>query len=242
VILPDELVGRPFAHRGLWNLDEAPENSLRAMEEACQSFYNIEFDVRLSADGHPVVFHDDSLERMTGRPERVDDLSAAELHTVPLRGTNQGVPTLSEVLHQVGGRVMVLIELKAHQNIYELEPLVAEQLSHYEGPFAVISFDAGMLGWFADNYPDFPRGMDASGFSDEALQTADSDLENIFEGLVDLARPHFLVLNKDMVGGRIATKFRNAGLPVIAWTIRGAEEISTVSEHCDNIIFEGFTA
>lgn len=242
MILPEELLGRPFAHRGLWNLDEAPENSLRAIEEACQGAYNIEFDVRLSADEQAVVFHDDLLERMTGRPERVDDLSAAELQTVSLRGTDQGVPTLAQVLHQVGGRAMLLVELKAQQSFHQLEPLVAEQLDHYDGPFAVISFDAGMLGWMADNRPDFPRGLDASGFSDEALATSESDLENIFEGLVDLGRPHFLVLNKDMVLGRIARRYRDAGLPVIAWTIRNPEEVAPIAEHCDNIIFEGFTA
>lgn len=242
MILPDELLGRPFAHRGLWNLEGAPENSLRAMEEACQSGYGIEFDVRLSADGEAVVFHDDLLERMTGRPERVDDLSAAELHTVSLRGADQGIPSLRQVLHQVAGRAMILVEIKAHQSFHELEPLVAEQLDHYDAPFAVISFDAGSLAWFADNRPDFPRGMDASGFSDQALETSDSDLENIFEGLVDLARPHFLVLNMDMVGGRIATRYRQAGLPVVAWTVRSSEDISAISDHCDNIIFEGFTA
>src|SRR5205085_1578646 len=113
VNLPDELLGRPFAHRGLWNLHGAPENSLRAMEEACQAGYGIEFDVRLSADGEAVVFHDDVLERMTGRPERVDDLSAAELQTVTLGGTDQGIPRLSQVLHQVAGRAMLLVEIKA---------------------------------------------------------------------------------------------------------------------------------
>jgi glycerophosphoryl diester phosphodiesterase len=62
-----DLVFKPaVAHRGLWSPAAAPENSLAAFQAACAHDYGIELDVQLSADGEAMVFHDATLERMTG--------------------------------------------------------------------------------------------------------------------------------------------------------------------------------
>ena len=74
--LPDALVWPPIAHRGLWRPGEAPENSLAAFDIACRSRFGVELDVRLSADGEAVVFHDERLERLTGVDAAVVELSA----------------------------------------------------------------------------------------------------------------------------------------------------------------------
>ena len=55
----------PYAHRGLHG-KEIPENSLAAFSSALQMGYGIELDVQLSSDGEVMVFHDESLLRMTG--------------------------------------------------------------------------------------------------------------------------------------------------------------------------------
>ena len=59
--------GVDYAHRGLFDNDsEAPENSLAAIKKAVDAGYGIEFDVQLSKDDIPVVFHDATLKRMCG--------------------------------------------------------------------------------------------------------------------------------------------------------------------------------
>ena len=56
-----------YAHRGLFDNDTAaPENSLAAIRKAVAAGYGIEFDVQLSKDDIPVVFHDGTLKRMCG--------------------------------------------------------------------------------------------------------------------------------------------------------------------------------
>ena len=61
------LTERPIAHRGLHDGNVAVmENSLSAFEAAIAGGYAIECDVMLSKDRVPVVFHDASLERVTG--------------------------------------------------------------------------------------------------------------------------------------------------------------------------------
>lgn len=63
----DLLFAPPVAHRGLWSPHGAPENSLAGFQAACAAGYGIELDVQLSADGEAMVFHDDTLARLTGR-------------------------------------------------------------------------------------------------------------------------------------------------------------------------------
>ena len=55
-----------IAHRGLFNTEEAPENSLAAFKLAIEKGYAIELDTQVSSDGEVVVFHDATLNRMCG--------------------------------------------------------------------------------------------------------------------------------------------------------------------------------
>jgi len=242
VRLPEALLGPPFAHRGLWRPEGPPENSLGAIEAACSAGYGIEFDVRLSADEEAIVFHDETLERLCGIDAFVADYAAADLQALRLAGGEERIPTLAEVFRVVNGRQMMLVEIKTPHVSDVLERKVAEALDHYHGPAAVISFHPASLAWFAEHRPDIPRGLDAAGASDEFIDRSDMDLENLFQGQFDFARPHFLVLNADMIGGRIANRHRADGVPVVAWTARSADEAEALSAQADNFIFEGFTA
>ena len=57
-----------------------------------------------------------------------------------------------------------------------------------------------------------------------------------------MSLPHFLVLEQRSVLTPAARAARASGVPVVAWTIRSSDEAGAVGEHCDNFIFEGFTA
>ena len=86
-----------FAHRGLHN-DTVAENSLSAFDAACKAGFAIELDVRLSKDGELVVFHDDTLDRMTDESGPVRDKTLAELEKIKLKGTNDTIPSFASVL------------------------------------------------------------------------------------------------------------------------------------------------
>ncbi len=111
--LPAGLTGRPIAHRGLWRAGERPENSLAAFEAACAAGYGVELDVRLTADGEAVVFHDEGLERLTAQSGLIEERTLAELTAITLLGgEHQTIPSLSQALETIAGRVLVLVELK----------------------------------------------------------------------------------------------------------------------------------
>ncbi len=86
-----------LGHRGgrhLW-----PENSLQGFRAAIALGVDIvEFDINLSSDGEMMVIHDLALERTTHGSGLVCEHTAAALASTPLRGTDEGVPTLDAVL------------------------------------------------------------------------------------------------------------------------------------------------
>ncbi len=70
------------AHRGYQR--KYPENTLLAVEQAALlGAHFIEVDIQFSKDGVPVLYHDASLQRVSGRRELVAELTARELENVP---------------------------------------------------------------------------------------------------------------------------------------------------------------
>ena len=97
--------GRPsiLAHRGA--SADAPENTLAAFREAArQGADGIEFDVRLSADGYPVVIHDRDLARTTDGAGAVAAFSWRRIRALDAgawfdaRFAGEGVPSLDDVV------------------------------------------------------------------------------------------------------------------------------------------------
>jgi glycerophosphoryl diester phosphodiesterase len=85
-----------FAHRG--GAGDAPENTLPAFARAVALGYRyLETDVRVTADGVVVAFHDDDLSRTCGRQGRISELSASEVAAARVDGT-EPIPTLDELL------------------------------------------------------------------------------------------------------------------------------------------------
>ena len=94
-----------IGHRGASAV--APENTITAFRSAILAGADgIEFDVRLSADGIPVVIHDDTLSRTHGLRRRVADLTGHELDEL-------GVPSLRDLFELMSGNEMLLcLEIK----------------------------------------------------------------------------------------------------------------------------------
>lgn len=241
-----ELLFAPaVAHRGLWSPSGAPENSLAAFQAACAGGYGIELDVQITRDGEAVVFHDGTLERMCGVEGRLRDRSLSELRELRLKGTDETIPTLTEVLAEVGHRALVHIELKTpFGEVGPLEKRVCEVLLDHNGPTAVIGFNPYSHAWFAAHHPLILRGLDSYSWNDEGAAKLAPEQRKALRNLeqVEIAQPHFLALGLDMLPCPRADVFRAKGMPIIAWTVRSAAEWERVESHCDNLIFEGFIA
>ena len=116
---PDDVM--VIAHRACWK--KGPENSLAAMQACIHMDVDmIETDVRRSKDGHLVIMHDETVDRMTDGHGRVEELTLAELKAFRLREhnggpgaglTDQKIPTLAEALQVMKGYVLVNLDTKA---------------------------------------------------------------------------------------------------------------------------------
>src|SRR5256885_13979681 len=94
----DWLIARPVAHRGLHDSAAGViENTPSAFAAAVAGNYAIECDLQLSADGETMVFHDDTLERLTQGSGRVDALAASALKRVPFRATSDRMIPLGQL-------------------------------------------------------------------------------------------------------------------------------------------------
>ena len=125
-----------IAHRGA-SRDER-ENTLPAFERAIAVGADyVEFDVQMSADGEPVVFHDLDLDRLTPLTGPLRRRPLAELREV-------GIPTLVEVLEVTHGRIGVMAELKS-PHLYRRRGLVERTASALEREDIVISFQRRAL-------------------------------------------------------------------------------------------------
>ena len=120
----------------------------------------------------------------------------------------------------VGHRAMVHVELKTpYGEVGPLEQRVHEVIADHNGPLCVIGFNPYSHAWFADRYPGVLRGLDSYSYA-KAPQMTDAQRRS-FAALehVEIARPHFLALGLDMLPSPKAQALREAGMPVVAWTV-----------------------
>lgn len=204
-------------HRG-YHLDGAIENTLLAFREAARmGAQMVELDVHLSKDGVPVVIHDDSIERTSGRAGTVQELSASDLKEMAQ------VPSLEEVLSDGNCKELSInIELKAKSARDDgLEQAVAKvvQKCRAEGRVLFSSFNPLSLRRMSGYLPDVPRAL---------LVSSESVIENKIYlrkmWLACLARPHLLHLDQASYTSKAAASYRARKVPVAIWTVESQEK------------------
>ena len=223
----------PIAHRGLHN-ETAPENSLRAFQNAIDKKYAIELDIHQLKDGNLVVFHDNGLKRVCGKRVLLSSLTTEELKQYKLNNSDETIPTLDEVLELVDGKVPLMIDVKSFKLNGKIESALYEKMKNYKGKYAVESFNPYTINWFKNNAPEIARGQLISNMGN-AIGYGAGDL--LMQILINnrFTMPHFISSSASAV-----SKIHNGEKPLIAWTVKTKEQYDKVMQHCDNAIFERF--
>ena len=153
-----------LAHRG--DHRRHAENTIPAFLAALDvpACDGLEFDVRLSKDGVPVVLHDATLERVQGVAAAALDLTAAELE-------RHGVPTLEAVLAAIPRKAFLDIEVKVPIGRIALEVLAAGRGQDL-GDAVVSSFDEEALRRFRGFAPGWPRWLNSSDLTPATIRRA----------------------------------------------------------------------
>ena len=248
--LPPAFFERPITHRGYHDkADGRVENSRSAFAAAIEAGYGIELDLQMSRDGVPMVFHDYLLDRLTADTGHVRDRDARELGQIPLTGGSDTIPTLEEVLQQIGGTVPILVEMKdQHGEMGEtdgaLETAVAGLLNDYRGDVAVMSFNPHMVARMQQPCPDIPRGIVTS-----AMRKIDEPQVPVAERVRLAGIPDFDTVGADFISHDVVNldsprveQLKSLGVPVFCWTVRSAQQEHQARKVADNITFEGYAA
>ena len=237
-IKPDPRLMCDYAHRGLHG-NGIPENSLAAMQRACEEGFGIELDVQLSRDGTVMVFHDATLVRMTGCEGKLSEHTADALSQITLADTQEKIPTFAEVLSLVNGRVPLLVELKGETTNVDLCPKVASLLRDYSGPYCIESFNPVLLGEMKKHLPDAFRGMLYTNVCHEKKSHSALNILLTAMALNVISKPDFIAYNqhyRHSLPVRLTTKLY--GAPHFVWTTRGDREREDARLHGEHAIFE----
>ena len=230
------LLETPIAHRGLHG-PGAPELSRAALDRAFKAGVAIEIDVRNCLD-RTVVVHDEDTERVTGVRLVVADSTFADLQALAVLDSTEPLQSLDEVLTTIGGSVPLLIEVKHGIRAASIGPAVMASLEHYDGAWAVQSFDPRIVRWFRRNAPDAIRGQISGDLSQEGLGLAKRlVLETMVWNVI--TRPDFLVWDVDGLPSRVVSFWcKVLKCPVVAWTARTEHHLARARAAHAGVIFE----
>jgi len=192
------------AHRG--DSSNFRENTVAAVMSAIAKGADIvEIDVRITRDGHVVVLHDESLERLWGLPKDVADVDLAQVLALG-EGDNR-IPLLTDVLELfVGKSATLMIDMEQAdpaQLAFEVTtkgPLSAEQIAwcgHIDGMRKIreLSPDARIwMPWNEVEEPDFNE--------------------------VNLLAPEFINMHYSYADRRRVARFHENGFKVSVWTVQ----------------------
>ena len=238
---------RPIAHRGLHDAAKGIiENSASAVAAAMGKGYAVEVDLQCAANNVPVVFHDETLDRLTAETGPVAARTAEALSAIPLRGSGDRILSLPALLALVNGHVPLVIEVKStwtREGKYEAN--IALLLASYPGPVGVMSFDPYCVAAFKEIEPSLPRGLISERFSDRHYWSGLTAwqrfaMRNLLTSAI--ARPHFIAYDIKALPALAPLVAQHLlGLPLLTWTVRTKEERERALRYADAMIFEGIT-
>ena len=240
----DWLTAQPIAHRGFHDRAAGRvENTLGAAEAAMAHGFAIECDIQVTRDDAVIVFHDDTLERLTDGSGPTDQKSLPEIKALALRDSSERVPTLAEFLETVGGKVPLVIEFKSNwKGDRRLEQQAAKLLVGYTGPVAVMSFDPASMRAMQGLATSLPRGLVADRFAardyPELSPAYRSALRNLLYAASAGAR--FIAYDVKALPANAPLLLRHLGFPLLTWTVRSEADRAIAFRYADQMIFEDF--
>ncbi len=202
----------------------APENTLAGLRKAAELGYRaVEFDVMLSADGTPVLIHDETLERTTDGRGRVDETSDAELARLDA-GSRHGAQFAGEPVPSFGDAAELCQALGLWANV-EIKPsaghetetgrrvaLETRELWSGQPPPLLSSFSLEALAAAREAAPELPRGL--------LVEAPPADWLGLLRRL-DCISLHCRGYG---VSPQLLGEARAAGVPLLAYTVNDPEE------------------
>jgi glycerophosphoryl diester phosphodiesterase len=211
-----------IGHRGC--AAEFPENTLAAVRGCAEYVDMIEIDVRRCQSGELIVFHDDSLDRLTEASGPVGDFAYRELTELTIGGSEEPIPLLTAVLDELPEGVGLNIELKETG----LAPELLALRSSLPDRLIISSFDPSALDSLRES--DLQTGLLSANNLDEAIETA-------VELGCEYLHPEHSLVDSDSI-----RRAHERGLSVNAWTVPTERDVRRLrADGVDGVIVDSWT-
>lgn len=205
-------------------MDHYPENTLDALRSCAPHVDMVEIDVQRCASGEVVVFHDETLDRLTDRSGPVSEHTLDELSSMTIGESTETVPTLREVLDALPDGTGINVELKHPGMVDDVAPLLRDR----DREVVVSSFSADALAAFEDE--PIPTAYLFKRWFARGLRTA----ERLGCAYV---HPYYAIATD-----RAIDRAHERGLGVNAWTVRTEADVRRLRGNgVDGVIVDSWT-
>jgi len=229
-----------IAHRGIHD-ENTPENTIAAFENCIQKNYAIELDLRQIVDDTIIVFHDETLNRLTKLEGYSQKLTKEDLASVQINDTKHTIPTLQDVLETIAGKVPLLLEIKNNFIDGKFEQKLLDELNDYKGEFAIQSFNPYSMEYIRTHREQILRGQLATCIERTNKNYSKSEIKNFNKlKMLKISKPNFLCFDAKYLPNKKVNKLRQKGMVVLAYNINSNQQYLDHKDDCDNIIFENF--
>lgn len=231
-----------IAHRGLFNNVDIPENTISSFSKAVENNYGIELDVQLTTDNKLVVFHDESLLRMTGIDKLLRECSYDEIKDIKLLKTNETIPLFEDVLKVLHKDTPLIIEVKPEGRYIETTKATVEMMRNYDGLYNMESFNPYVVKYLKENEPQIIRGQ----LSENYFKTTSNlrwyekfILTNLLFNFYN--KPDYIAYdckNTSNISFNIVSRLYKA--ECVAWTIKSQKQLEDNKKYYKCFIFDSF--
>jgi glycerophosphoryl diester phosphodiesterase len=226
-----DLMAFGYAHRGLWRQEGPPENSLAAFSAAAKAGLGIEFDLRPSADGEVMVFHDSLLDRMTDASGIFEERPARDLKALTLGTSGERVPSFEDLLALWPAHLPLLCEMKVDGSTdpAALAAAVGARLADWPGRAAAMSFSEEAV-------RALPAGLMRGQLILPSVQAGEARFDETARRALADGIDYLAVHHTD--AARAATALAGTATPFVVWTVRSEADLAAVRPHRPAVIFE----
>lgn len=239
----DKLAAFRYAHRGLHDKENGiPENSMTAFRRAVEHGYGAELDVHLLKDGSLAVFHDSTLKRICGAEGRIEDLTAQNLGSYRLSGTEETIPLFTDVLALFENKTPLIVELKVVDgNAAALTDAVMNLLKGWDGTYCIESFHPAVVKHLKEHYPNVIRGQLSENFFKSKSISLVNTILMTFLLTTAFTRPDFIAYkHQDRANISLRLMRKLYGVHEVGWTIREQAVMERLEKDGVTPIFENF--
>lgn len=221
------------AHRGI--PIEAPENTIASFQRAIDLGADaIEFDVRLTSDQIPVVYHYFQLDHFTSATGMIFDFTLEQLLDVEVFSKNSPVSksgrisTLEEILEIFGGHAGLEIHVQGPEpEAAEIIGATLNQFSHLWDQFELTSYEPAMLLAFQEVCPGLARDLLFP--RSESWMTSDIVRHQAVH-VSRLAKARAVHLHPSQLSETVVNALRNRGIEIHAWDVNDEQSLETVAK------------